>query len=217
MTPRFDVVVIGGGQAGLAIGYHLTRQRRRLTILEAAATPAAAWRERWDSLKLFTPVRFNSLPGFPFPGDPDSYPGRDAVVAYLDEYARRFELPLELSSRVRAVEPDEQGGYRVQLDDRTYETDQVVIATGPFQEPRIPPIAADLDPAVTQFHSVRYRSRARSRPGRCSSSAAGTPATRSPRSSPAITRCTSRSGHGRRRCRSASSAATCSSIWRRRG
>jgi len=159
MTSRLDVVVIGGGQAGLAIGYHLARQRRRFTILEAAATPAAAWRERWDSLKLFTPVRFNSLPGFPFPGDPDSYPGRDAVVAYLDEYARRFELPLELSSRVRAVEPDERGGYRVRLDDdRTYETDQVVIATGPFQEPRIPPIAADLDPAVTQFHSVRYRS-----------------------------------------------------------
>ena len=155
---RLDVVVVGGGQAGLAIGYHLAQQRRRFTILEAAATPAAAWRERWDSLELFTPVRFDSLPGMPFPGDPDSYPGRDAVVAYLEAYARHFELPVEVDSRVRAVEPDERGGYRVRLDDRTYETDQVVIATGPFQVPRIPPVAAGLDPAIIQFHSVEYRS-----------------------------------------------------------
>jgi putative flavoprotein involved in K+ transport len=158
MTPQLDVVVIGGGQAGQAIGYHLAEQQRRFTILDAAATPAAAWRERWDSLKLFTPVRFNSLPGFPFPGDPDTYPGRDAVVAYLDEYERRFKLPVERNSRVRAVEPDARGGYRVQLADRTYETDQVVIATGSFQQPRIPPVAADLDPAIVQLHSVQYRS-----------------------------------------------------------
>jgi putative flavoprotein involved in K+ transport len=158
MTARFDVVVVGGGQAGLAIGYHLAQQQRRFTILEAADTPAAAWRERWDSLKLFTPVRYDSLPGLPFPGEPDSYPGRDDVVAYLSDYARRFELPVELNSRVRAVQPNERGGYRVELDDRTYETDQVVVATGPFQVPRIPPVAAGLDPDVVQFHSTAYRS-----------------------------------------------------------
>ena len=158
MTPRFDVVVVGGGQAGLAIGYHLAQQQRRFTILEAADTPAAAWRERWDSLKLFTPVRYNSLPGLPFPGEPASYPGRDDVVAYLSDYARRFELPVELNSRVRAVQPNERGGYRVELDDRTYETDQVVVATGPFQVPRVPPVAAGLDPDVVQLHSTAYRS-----------------------------------------------------------
>jgi len=158
MTPRFDVVVVGGGQAGLAIGYHLAQQQRRFTILEAADTPAAAWRERWDSLKLFTPVRYNSLPGLPFPGEPASYPGRDDVVAYLSDYARRFELPVELNSRVRAVQPNERGGYRVELDDRTYETDQVVVATGPFQLPRVPPVAAGLDPDVVQLHSTAYRS-----------------------------------------------------------
>ncbi len=158
MTPRFDVVVVGGGQAGLAIGYGLARQRRRFTILEAADTPAAAWRERWDSLKLFTPVRYDSLPGLPVPGEPDSYPGRDDVVAYLSDYARRFELPVELNSRVRAVQPNDRGGYRVELDDRTYETDQVVVATGPFQVPRVPPVAAGLDPDVVQLHSTAYRS-----------------------------------------------------------
>jgi putative flavoprotein involved in K+ transport len=157
MTPRFDVVVVGGGQAGLAIGYHLAQQQRRFTILEAAADAAAAWRARWDSLKLFTPVRYNSLPGLPFPGDPDTYPSRDEVVAYLSDYARRFELPVELNRRVRAVEPDEGGGYRVELDDCSYMTDQVVVATGPFQVPRVPPVAANLDPEVVQFHSTAYR------------------------------------------------------------
>ena len=158
MTPRFDVVVVGGGQAGLAIGYHLAQQRRRFTILEAADAPAAAWRARWDSLKLFTPLRFNSLTPKPFTGEPDSYPGRDDVVAYLTGYAQRFELPVELNSRVRAVEPDERGGYRVELHDRSYEADQVVIATGPFQVPRIPPVAANLDPGIVQLHSTQYRS-----------------------------------------------------------
>src|SRR5918911_881801 len=117
---RRDVVVVGGGQAGLAVGYFLKQQGRDFTILEAAGAPAAAWRARWDSLRLFTPVRYDSLPERAFPGDPDSYPGRGDVVAYLTDYARDFELPVELSSRVRAVRPGD-GGYVVELDDCTYE------------------------------------------------------------------------------------------------
>src|ERR671937_2205082 len=139
MTERHDVIVVGGGQAGLAIGYFLAQQGRDFAILEAADGPAAAWRERWDSLRLFTPVRYDSLPGRAFPGDPDSYPGRDDVVAYLTDYARDFELPVELNSRVRAVRQTD-GGYLVTLDARTYEAEQVVIATGPFQTPRGPTI-----------------------------------------------------------------------------
>src|SRR4051812_7296488 len=153
-----EVVVIGGGQAGLSVGYHLAQQGRRFTILEAAGEPAAAWRARWDSLKLFTPARFDSLPGLAFPGDPDSYPGRDDVVAYLTDYAQRFELPVELDSRVVAVRARDGGKFLVELADRTYEADQVVVATGPFRVPFTPALAADLDDEVVQLHSTAYRS-----------------------------------------------------------
>jgi putative flavoprotein involved in K+ transport len=162
-TQHHDVVVIGGGQAGLAIGHFLAGQGRRFTILEAAEAPAAAWRSRWDSLRLFTPARYDGLPGRPFPGDPDHYPTRDEVVAYLTDYAR--DLPVELDSRVRRVQRDGEG-YRVELDDREYEADQVVIATGPFQTPRVPGLAADLAPDVVQLHSAGYRNPAQIPPGR---------------------------------------------------
>src|SRR4051794_33786905 len=143
MSDRRDVVVVGGGQAGLAIGYFLREQGRRFTILEAAREPAAAWRGRWDSLRLFTPVRYDSLPGRDFPGDADSYPGRDEVVAYLTDYVHHFDLPVELDTRVRAVRSADDGrGYLVEAaGDRTYLAEQVVVATGPFQVPRVPPIA----------------------------------------------------------------------------
>lgn len=153
---RREVIVIGGGQAGLAIGYFLAREGRDFVILEAAAEPGAAWRERWDSLKLFTPVRYDSLPGLPFPGPPYHHPGRDEVVAYLTDYARHFDLPVELDSRVRRLRRTGDG-YVVELDDRSYESDQVVVATGPFQLPRVPRIAAGLDNAVLQLHSSAYR------------------------------------------------------------
>src|ERR671934_209814 len=155
-TEHHDVVVVGAGQAGLALGYFLAQQDRKFTILEAAAEPAAAWRARWDSLRLFTPVRYDSLPGRPFAGDPDRYPGRDDVVAYLSDYALHFELPVELDSRVRSV-CAEDGGYLVQLDARAYAARQVVIATGPFQTPRVPSFADGLAPDVVQMHSDGYR------------------------------------------------------------
>jgi putative flavoprotein involved in K+ transport len=149
--------VVGGGQAGLAIGYFLKQQNRDFLILEAAEEPAAAWRARWDSLRLFTPVRRDSLPGRPFPGDPRAYPSRDEVVAYLTDYARELALPIEFGSRVQSVRAAEDGGYSVDLDGRSVRARQVVIATGPFQVPAVPPFAERLDPTVMQLHSTEYR------------------------------------------------------------
>ena len=156
-TNRLDVVVVGAGQAGLAIGYFLAQQGSQFTILDAADEPAAAWRGRWDSLRLFTPARYDALPGLEFPGDPDRYPTRDEVADYLTDYARRFELPVELGSRVRSIRKTARG-YLLELDDRAYEAEQVVIATGPFQAPFVPRIAEQLDESVVQLHSTAYRS-----------------------------------------------------------
>ena len=154
---RREVVVVGGGQAGLAIGYFLAQQGRDFTILEAAGDLAATWRGRWESLRLFTSARYDALPGLAFPGDPDRYPGKDEVADYLTEYPRRFELPLELGCRVRSVSRS-NGAYLVELGERAIDAQNVVIATGPFQAPFVPPIAEGLDPAVVQMHSTAYRS-----------------------------------------------------------
>jgi putative flavoprotein involved in K+ transport len=158
------VIVIGGGQAGLAMGYHLAQQGRDFAILEAAGEPAAAWRARWESLRLFTPARYDSLPGRVFPGDPDRYPTRDEVVDYLTSYASHLGLPVELNSRVSSVRK-EADGYVVESDGGTYEADQVVVATGPFQVPRVPPVAQRLHADVVNFHSSEYRTPAALPPG----------------------------------------------------
>ena len=153
---RFDVVVIGAGQAGLAIGSFLAGAGRRFLIVDGADSIAAAWRDRWDSLTLFTPRRYDSLPGLAFAGDPDGYPGRDEVMAYLEQYAAAFKLPVELGSAVRSL--DANGGrFVVGLEDRQIEADQVVVATGPFQVPRVPALAGQLAPDLFQAHSTAYR------------------------------------------------------------
>jgi putative flavoprotein involved in K+ transport len=152
---RFDVVVVGGGQAGLAIGYFLARQGRRFVILEAADSIGASWRTRWDSLVLFTSRRYSGLPGLPFPGAPDGYPTRDEVIAYLEGYAATFDLPVRLSSAVRSLAVD-GGRFLVRLDDRRIEAEQVVVATGPFQVPSMPALAGHLAPEVFQTHSTGY-------------------------------------------------------------
>jgi putative flavoprotein involved in K+ transport len=151
-----DVVVVGAGQAGLAVGHFLAGQGRRFVIVDAADAVGSAWRDRWESLVLFTPRRYDSLPGMPFPGDPDGYPSRDEVVAYLQEYAAEFRLPLRLNSPVRSVTAS-GSGFRVVTDGATIHAEQVVVATGPFHVPVVPTIGSRLDPEVFQAHSASYR------------------------------------------------------------
>jgi putative flavoprotein involved in K+ transport len=153
-----EVAVIGAGQAGLAIGHYLARAGRRFVILEAGDSVGTAWRGRWDSLVLFTPRRYDALPGLPFPGDPDGHPGRDEVVAYLEHYARTFDLPVRVRSRVRSMEA-EDGGFALELAGGGRVTaDQVVVAAGPFHVPSMPALAGELDPSLFQAHSAAYRS-----------------------------------------------------------
>jgi putative flavoprotein involved in K+ transport len=153
---HLEVAVVGGGQAGLAMGYYLRQQGRRFVIFERGNSVAPAWRERWDSLKLFTPRGYSALPGLPFPGDPDDYPTRDEVIAYLEQYAETFELPIELTSDVRRLS-ESDGRFVLELQGRTITSNQVVVATGPFQTPYVPKIAESLEPGVWQAHSTGYR------------------------------------------------------------
>jgi putative flavoprotein involved in K+ transport len=154
---HLDVAVIGGGQAGLAIGYFLSQQGCRFVILERASELAPAWRERWDSLTLFTPRRYSALPGLPFPGDADGYPTRDEVIAYLERYAETFELPVELNSDVRHLDRADDGRFRLVADGRAITADQIVVATGPFQTAYVPKLDEKLSGDLFQTHAVGYR------------------------------------------------------------
>jgi putative flavoprotein involved in K+ transport len=153
---RLDVVVVGGSQAALAIAWHLARQRLRFVVLDAAPEVGHVWRSRWDSLKLFTPAQYDALPGMAFPAPADTYPTKDPVADYLRDYADAFELPVRPNSAVTELR-QVGDGFEVRTTNETFRARQVVVATGPFQVPFIPPAAGKLDPSVTQVHSAAYR------------------------------------------------------------
>jgi putative flavoprotein involved in K+ transport len=150
-----DVLVIGGGQAGLVMGYHLSQRGLRFQIVDASEDVGQTWRLRWDSLKLFTAAQYDNLPGMAFPAPHDSYPGKDDVADFLQAYAARFELPVALNTKVISLRHNEL--YEVETDQGQIQAHNVVVATGPFQSAFIPPIAKDLDADVFQIHSIDYR------------------------------------------------------------
>lgn len=153
---RVDTVIIGGGQAGLAMGYYVVRQGRSLVVLEAHNRVGDSWRNRWDSLRLFTPARHDALPGTPFPDDSWAFPACEEFADYLEAYAREHALPVRTSTRVRRLGRGD-GAFVVETDGEPIEAKHVVIATGFDQLPRVPGFAADLDASITQVHSVDYR------------------------------------------------------------
>ena len=156
---RTETVIVGGGQAGLATSYYLTQHGREHIVLEQAAQAGNVWRnQRWDSFTLVTPNWTLRLPGAEYDGpDREAFMPREKVVQYFEQYVERFKLPVQYNTSVIAVEPMDGRGYRVQTTDSTFEADNVVIATGFEQSPRIPSFASGLSPGITQLHSSRYR------------------------------------------------------------
>jgi len=162
---RVDTLIIGAGQAGLAAGYHLKRRGMAFVILDADERVGDHWRERWDSLKLYSPARYDSLPGMRFPAPSFHWPTGREMADYLEAYARQFDLPVRSGTRVQRVEPVD-GGYIVSTADGTrLAASQVIVASGPFREPNIPAFAEELDPSIQQLHSHEYRNPAQLRQG----------------------------------------------------
>ncbi|MDI2034482.1 flavin-containing monooxygenase [Paenarthrobacter nitroguajacolicus] len=159
-----DTVIVGGGQAGLALGYWLAREGRDFVILDQNQRPGDAWRQRWDSLHLFTPAKYDGLPGAPFPGDRLAFPSKDELADYLEDYVRRFDLPFVPDVAVDRIDSD-GSGFLISSGERGWHARNVVIATGAQREPRIPAFAADVDPAIVQLHSEDYENPAQLPPG----------------------------------------------------
>jgi putative flavoprotein involved in K+ transport len=157
MTDRTPgTVVIGGSQAGLAVGYYLKQRGLPFVILDQNERIGDAWRKRWDSLHLFTPGRYNGLPGMPFPGSPWAYPSKDEAADYLKAYARGFELPVRTGVKVdRLARTGER--FEVTCGQQALFAENVVVATGAFNNPRVPSFARDLDKSIVQLHAKEYR------------------------------------------------------------
>jgi putative flavoprotein involved in K+ transport len=157
MTEQVDTIIIGGGQGGLSTSYYLKQQGREHIILEQAHQAAQVWRNRWDSFTLNTPNWLTRLPGAEYQGnDPDGFMPRDEIVAYFEAYIERFKLPVRYGIRVTSIEPIE-AGYLVTTDKTIFMAANVVIAMGLYQQPRIPPLSANLSPEILQLHSSKYR------------------------------------------------------------
>lgn len=161
---RIQTVVIGGGQAGLSVGYHLKQRGLPFVILDANARVGDVWRKRWDSLRLFTPACFDGLAGAPFPAKPWTFPTKDEMGDYLEAYATRHALPVRTAERVTRL--SRRGArYVVETPRNQYDAEHVVVAMSNYQQPRIPACAAALAPGIVQLHAHEYRNPSQLQPG----------------------------------------------------
>ena len=165
-TQHIETLIVGAGQAGLATGYHLTRRGREVLIVDGNGRIGDNWRCHYDSLKLYSPARFDGLPGMDFPGDPWHFPGKDEVADFLELYAVEMELPVRMQTRVDRVVPRDGGGFTAHLGSDRVECDNLVLATGTFgRTPRVPDVASSLSPRIRQLHSTEYKNPAQLQPG----------------------------------------------------
>jgi putative flavoprotein involved in K+ transport len=160
----FEVIVIGGGQAGLSVGHHLKKLEVRFLILDGSARIGDVWRKRWDSLRLFTPARFASLDGLAFPAPPDSFPTKDEMADYLESYAAHFELPVLNGVRVERLSR-RNGRYQIEAGSRVFRAEQVIVAMSNYQRPSVPAFAKELDPEIVRLHSMHYKAPSQLQPG----------------------------------------------------
>ncbi len=160
----FHTIVIGGGQAGLSVGYYLARQGRPFVILDANQRVGDSWRQRWDSLRLFTPARFDGLVGMEFPAPAFSFPTKGQMADYLEAYAHHFQLPIRNGIRVeRLARVGDR--YVVEAGAQRFEADHVVVAMASYQVPRRPAFAQELASDILQMHSSEYRNPQQLKPG----------------------------------------------------
>jgi putative flavoprotein involved in K+ transport len=153
---QFETVIVGGGQAGLAAGYHLAKRGRPFVILDANERVGDAWRKRWDSLRLFTPAHFSRLPGRRLPMTSWSFATKDEMADYLEDYAEQFELPVRTGVRVDELTKT-NGGFEISAGDLLrFRAENVVVATGAHRIPKVPVFASELDPRIVQMHSSDY-------------------------------------------------------------
>jgi len=165
-TPeRLDVIVIGGGQAGLAVGHYLKEHDANVLILDANERVGDAWRKRWDSLRLFSPAWGSSLDGLRFPGPPNALPTKDQMADYLESYAAHFELPIRNRTRVESLTRNARG-FVLKTSGGILEANKVIIAMASYQQPRMPDFARELGPDVVQMHSKDYKNPGQLQPGR---------------------------------------------------
>jgi putative flavoprotein involved in K+ transport len=160
----FDVIIIGAGQAGLSMGYHLLKQTNNFLIIDQSKQIGDSWKNRYDSLVLFTTREFSSLPGLQMKGDSQGFPTKNEVVEYLDLYARTFELPIQMETNVQSLEKQENT-FLIKTNKEIMHSKQVIIATGPFQLPSIPSISKNLSNNVYQVHSSAYKNASQLLPG----------------------------------------------------
>jgi putative flavoprotein involved in K+ transport len=155
VSESFHTIVIGGGQAGLAAGYQLALQNENFIILDERPRTGDAWRNRWDSLHLFTPGQLDGLPGMPFPKPDNYFPSKDEVADYLEEYARQFHLPVRHGVKINELKRNGKS-YHISAGTSNFEARNVIVATGPYQSPYTPSFASELDPSILQLHSSAY-------------------------------------------------------------